>query len=45
MEIPYLTRAVQVAPTFFFSQNVRIRMVASQKFVINPSLALLDLLE
>ena len=51
MEIPYLTRAVQVAPTFFtlenHNQNVRIRtcMVASQKFVINPSLALLDLLE
>ena len=34
---PYLTRAVQVAPTFFIlenhNQNVRIRMVASQKFV------------
>ena len=33
MEIPYLTRAVQVAPTFFSLKNVRIRMVASQKFV------------
>ena len=44
---PYLTRAVQVAPTFFtqenHNQNVRIRMVASQKFVYSagsPGVAL-----
>ena len=44
---PYLTRAVQVAPTFFIlenhNQNVRIRMVASQKFVYSagsPGVAL-----